>query len=104
MPRLLLYHFGFNIIYIFSKKKTSYIKPIHNPLIISKPLLVHFNGLVLYSNSDFWILNPIQLFEYGLNTLLNFKISKHSSKNNLRQPRPKVHFLANIGRVCFLPT
>jgi len=77
-------------------KKSSYIKPT-----ISKPLLIHFNGLVLYPNPVFWILNPIQLFGYGLDTSLDFHILKHSSENNLSQGRSKANFWLTSAEAIF---
>ena len=45
MPRLLLYHFGFNIIYIFSKKNVAQLK------VVWKQKNVHANMLQVDRNT-----------------------------------------------------
>jgi len=51
-------------------KKSKLQNPIHNdpnPLV-----LIHLNRFILNPNPYFWILNPIHLIGYGLDTFLDY--------------------------------
>ena len=66
---------NFHIYHIFSiSGKGGKKSKLHNPIHIgSKSILVliHLNGFILNSNPYFWILNPIHLIGYGLDTFLD---------------------------------